>query len=103
MSAGWRPAEEPGLPRVFTGGWVGYCGYETVRYGYLGGMRTLAAIPTLHTLKSNSTRVRWCASTYAKNTLVCHIRQTGICMLTLTFCCGIPWAHEQRWARVGAT
>ena len=36
MSAGWRPAEEAGLPRVFTGGWVGYCGYETVRYGYLG-------------------------------------------------------------------
>ncbi len=42
MSAGWRPAEEPGLPRVFTGGWVGYCGYETVRYGYLGGDRTLS-------------------------------------------------------------
>ena len=36
MSAGWRPAEEAGMPRVFTGGWVGYCGYETVRYGYLG-------------------------------------------------------------------
>ncbi len=41
LSAGWQPAEEPGLPRVFTGGWVGYCGYETVRYGYLGGDRTL--------------------------------------------------------------
>ena len=36
MSADWRPADEAGLPRVFTGGWVGYCSYETVRYGYLG-------------------------------------------------------------------
>ena len=23
-----------GMPNVFTGGWVGYCGYDTVRYVY---------------------------------------------------------------------
>ncbi len=36
LSAGWRPFADPQLPAVFTGGWVGYCGYDTVRYGYLG-------------------------------------------------------------------
>ena len=25
-----------GMPNVFTGGWVGYCGYDTVRYVYSG-------------------------------------------------------------------
>ena len=36
MSAGWRIADDEGLPRVFTGGWVGYSGYDTVRYVYSG-------------------------------------------------------------------
>ncbi|KAK9842349.1 hypothetical protein WJX81_007998 [Elliptochloris bilobata] len=38
LSAAWRPAAEEleGLPPVFTGGWVGYCGYDTVRYVYSG-------------------------------------------------------------------
>jgi anthranilate synthase component I len=36
MGAKWRPAVPAGLPRVFTGGWVGYCGYDTVRYVYSG-------------------------------------------------------------------
>lgn len=36
LSAEWRPALVEGLPRVFTGGWVGYCGYDTVRYVYSG-------------------------------------------------------------------
>ncbi len=36
-SAGWRPAPVEGLPNVFTGGWVGYTGYDTVRYVYSGG------------------------------------------------------------------
>jgi anthranilate synthase component 1 len=36
LSAGWRPAPAPGLPDVFTGGWVGYVGYDTVRYVYGG-------------------------------------------------------------------
>lgn len=36
LSSHWRPWVDPALPAVFTGGWVGYCGYETVRYGYLG-------------------------------------------------------------------
>jgi hypothetical protein len=30
----WRPAKVDGLPEVFTGGWVGYAGYDTVRYVY---------------------------------------------------------------------
>ena len=36
MSAGWQIADDEGLPRVFTGGWVGYSGYDTVRYVYSG-------------------------------------------------------------------
>ena len=36
LSADWRPALIEGLPTVFTGGWVGYCGYDTVRYVYSG-------------------------------------------------------------------
>jgi hypothetical protein len=37
LSASWRAAEGQGLPEVFTGGWVGYTGYDTVRYVYSGG------------------------------------------------------------------
>jgi hypothetical protein len=36
LSAGWRPVRSDGLPAVFTGGWVGYTGYDTVRYVYSG-------------------------------------------------------------------
>lgn len=36
LSASWRPVRAAGLPQVFTGGWVGYCGYDTVRYVYSG-------------------------------------------------------------------
>lgn len=36
MSAGWQIADDEGLPKVFTGGWVGYSGYDTVRYVYSG-------------------------------------------------------------------
>jgi anthranilate synthase component 1 len=37
LSAHWRPVRSDGLPAVFTGGWVGYTGYDTVRYVYSGG------------------------------------------------------------------
>eukprot|EP00887_Chlorella_sp_A99_P002930 scaffold24.g2930.t1 len=37
LSRDWRPAPAEGLPRIFTGGWVGFCGYDTVRYVYPGG------------------------------------------------------------------
>ena len=37
LSAHWRPVRAEGLPAVFTGGWVGYTGYDTVRYVYSGG------------------------------------------------------------------
>jgi hypothetical protein len=36
LSRNWRPAQVDGLPEVFTGGWVGYAGYDTVRYVYAG-------------------------------------------------------------------
>ena len=36
LSADWKAAVPEDLPRVFTGGWVGYCGYDTVRYVYQG-------------------------------------------------------------------
>ena len=36
ISQKWKAAITEGLPRVFTGGWVGYCGYDTVRYVYAG-------------------------------------------------------------------
>ena len=39
LSAHWRPVRAEGLPAVFTGGWVGYTGYDTVRYVYSGGLR----------------------------------------------------------------
>lgn len=39
ISEAWRPFADPQLPAVFTGGWVGYCGYDTVRYGYLGELQ----------------------------------------------------------------
>src|SRR5690606_7989894 len=31
LTRGWKLADVPGLPD-FTGGWVGYAGYDTVRY-----------------------------------------------------------------------
>jgi anthranilate synthase component 1 len=34
LSRNWKPAKVEGLPEVFTGGWVGYAGYDTVRYVY---------------------------------------------------------------------
>lgn len=34
ISREWRPAEMEDLPDVFTGGWVGYTGYDSVRYTY---------------------------------------------------------------------
>lgn len=36
LSSHWRPVRAEGLPHVFTGGWVGYTGYDTVRYVYSG-------------------------------------------------------------------
>jgi len=34
LSRNWKPAMVEGMPDVFSGGWVGYCGYDTVRYVY---------------------------------------------------------------------
>lgn len=34
ISRGWDAAEVADLPSVFTGGWVGFTGYDTVRYTY---------------------------------------------------------------------
>lgn len=36
ISRRWKPVLTDGIPRVFTGGWSGYCGYDTVRYVYAG-------------------------------------------------------------------
>jgi hypothetical protein len=36
ISRNWKPAQVEGLPSVFTGGFVGYAGYDTVRYVYGG-------------------------------------------------------------------
>lgn len=38
MSAGWRVARVAGVPGCFVGGWVGYAGYDTVRYAEPGKM-----------------------------------------------------------------
>jgi len=35
ISERWVPCRTEGLPDCFTGGWVGYMGYDTVRYQYL--------------------------------------------------------------------
>jgi len=45
LSRAWRPAEVEGLPDVFTGGFVGYAGYDTVRYVYAGKIPFSAAPP----------------------------------------------------------
>lgn len=46
MCRAWKPATVPELPRgVFTGGFVGYAGYDTVRYVYSGKL-PFAAAPT---------------------------------------------------------
>jgi anthranilate/para-aminobenzoate synthase component I len=34
MSRQWNPYVPDDLPEVFTGGWVGFVGYDTVRYTY---------------------------------------------------------------------
>ena len=34
IAEGWVVGAVPGLPETFSGGWVGYCGYDTVRYVY---------------------------------------------------------------------
>jgi anthranilate synthase component 1 len=31
----WKPAKHPDLPDAFAGGWVGFAGYDTVRYQYI--------------------------------------------------------------------
>lgn len=36
LSQTWRPVPVDVLENVFTGGWVGYVGYDTVRYVYKG-------------------------------------------------------------------
>ncbi|KAK9829881.1 hypothetical protein WJX72_008431 [[Myrmecia] bisecta] len=54
LSSNWRPVVAEGLPQVFTGGWVGYCGYDTVRYVYAGKLPFSSApdndrqLPDLH-------------------------------------------------------
>eukprot|EP00884_Botryococcus_braunii_P020774 jgi/Botrbrau1/7380/Bobra.0316s0023.2 len=45
LSSTWRPVPVEGLPEVFTGGWVGYCGYDTVRYVYKGKLPFSQAPP----------------------------------------------------------
>lgn len=45
MTRNWRPAAVEGVPPVFTGGWVGYAGYDTVRYVYSGKLPFSAAPP----------------------------------------------------------
>ena len=35
LSERWTPCRTAGLPECFTGGWVGYMGYDTVRYQYM--------------------------------------------------------------------
>jgi len=44
ITRSWKPAAVEGLPAVFTGGWVGYAGYDTVRYVY-GGKLPFSSAP----------------------------------------------------------
>ena len=48
MSANWQVADDEALPRVFTGGWVGYSGYDTVRYVYSGVHALLYMFSLMH-------------------------------------------------------
>ncbi len=59
LSTDWRPALTEGLPTVFTGGWVGYCGYDTVRYVYSGACM-LPLLPLCMHQHSHKVRaMRW--------------------------------------------
>ena len=49
ISRQWNPVPIEGLPKVFTGGWSGYCGYDTVRYVY-GGRSTSGGQQNMFTL-----------------------------------------------------
>jgi anthranilate synthase component 1 len=35
----WKPAKHPDLPDAFAGGWVGFAGYDTVRYQYINKLQ----------------------------------------------------------------
>ena len=54
LSAGWKPHRCASLPAAFCGGFVGYTGYDTVRYGYGGKLPFRSApaddrgLPDLH-------------------------------------------------------
>ena len=65
LSRGWRPVADPGLPRVFTGGWVGYCGYDTVRYVYSGERMLLSHCVADCLLQWLSTRAAVCMAASA--------------------------------------
>ena len=45
MGRSWKAAMVSGLPDVFTGGWVGYAGYDTVRYNYASSKIPFQAAP----------------------------------------------------------
>jgi hypothetical protein len=51
----WKPAKVDGLPEVFTGGWVGYAGYDTVRYVY--GSELLLSNSSNHSASALGTAV----------------------------------------------
>ena len=52
LSRNWKPAMVEGMPDVFTGGWVGYCGYDTVRYVYSSKALSLSVCVLIRLMQS---------------------------------------------------
>ena len=66
ISEDWRPCKTPGLPDCFAGGWVGFTGYDTVRYQYQSKLdfdRRRRTIGRFRIFIWVCTRTSWCSIT----------------------------------------
>jgi hypothetical protein len=83
LSRNWRPAAVEGVPAVFTGGWVGYAGYDTVRYVYGSECCCCSAFDiSLCSLVTGGGPNEWCCSVLDSMTLACSHGYVQACNAT---------------------